>query len=175
MEVLKPGNRRRIVFWPPSIELHPILISEMIIQTLQELCVCVKPDVYFYLFFFHVHSESLELRDDCRAKAKKCKSLRIRSDGFTLLFQLEGWSYQRAVAVWNRRRRQAYVVVHLPYLQPPLLLQKTHINFTIFWCVLNTWSDEEKRTPAMPEWEVTHKLCLSLWRSFLCISAVSCF
>lgn len=107
----------------------------MKIRTLRELCVHVKIHTCGS-FVIHVHAEPSELRADSHAKAEKCKSLRIGSNMFTLLFQLEGWSIQKASGCVQK---QSYAVVLWPHPTPPQLSQKIHTNFTVFWCGLHTW------------------------------------
>lgn len=70
---------------PFCIKFLPLLISEMIILTLQEPCarVCVYVEIHVCI---HVHAQALEVPDNCHTTGVKCKSLRIRSDIFTLLF-----------------------------------------------------------------------------------------
>lgn len=57
------------------------------------VCVCKARRLYLFSCAFWAFWSLCTMT--VAQKPKKCKSLRIRSDMFTLLFQLEGWSYQR--------------------------------------------------------------------------------
>lgn len=93
--VLNPGSRWRIVLLPFSIEWHPHPhIWNDNPDFAEAVCVCMY--LLLFIFFscaFWTFGAAWWLS---RKKPKKCKSLRIKSDMFTLLFQLEGWSYRRA-------------------------------------------------------------------------------
>lgn len=131
LAVLRPGNRWEMVFYPFALNFHLCSFPEMSILTLQAPCarVCVYVKIHVCI---RVHAQALEVPENCHTTGLKCKSLRIRSDIFTLLFSWTDDAISAPLAVWSRRRKPGYVVLHLPHPAPPVLPQRIHTDFQHF-------------------------------------------
>lgn len=78
------------------------------------------------------------------------------------LCEIEGDSKPTRLWIW-------FAVCEFTH-SPHCFLRKSELTWKFSDVCFTRGSDAEKRTLAMPNWEPEHKMCMSLWRSFLHIS-----